>query len=264
MILYRIIVIDSGIHYVTTQRSAVKMDTYHNPFFFDVNIQKANYLGVECTLSCEKDCYVLAVWGVPIYQLFILLNESWSSLKKAIISHVQCEKFSTKCLCSADPLLLIAGDKKVIEFKPRWDVDESQFETNVPSSRQTYPFVVIMLLQKAANVNQHLVVAMANVVHVSDNLLKFKSQLYGQYVKLSSGPVGSIKKIFLSSPEISHSDGEPFVLCIACYHRAVSPVFLPCRHACVCSVCSEFCKTCPVCRGPAYFYFELLDASRSN
>ncbi|XP_035226196.1 cell growth regulator with RING finger domain protein 1-like isoform X3 [Stegodyphus dumicola] len=206
MILYRIIVIDSGIHYVTTQRSAVKMDTYHNPFFFDVNIQKANYLAFR----------------------------------------------------------LIAGDKKVIEFKPRWDVDESQFETNVPSSRQTYPFVVIMLLQKAANVNQHLVVAMANVVHVSDNLLKFKSQLYGQYVKLSSGPVGSIKKIFLSSPEISHSDGEPFVLCIACYHRAVSPVFLPCRHACVCSVCSEFCKTCPVCRGPAYFYFELLDASRSN
>ncbi|KFM74502.1 hypothetical protein X975_05305, partial [Stegodyphus mimosarum] len=48
MILYRIIVIDSGIHYVTTQRSAVKMDTYHNPFFFDVNIQKANYLGTSC------------------------------------------------------------------------------------------------------------------------------------------------------------------------------------------------------------------------
>lgn len=38
------------------------------------------------------------------------------------------------------------------------------------------------------------------------------------------------------------------VLCRVCFEREISIVLLPCRHRILCSVCSDKCKKCPVCR----------------
>ncbi|XP_054709606.1 cell growth regulator with RING finger domain protein 1-like [Uloborus diversus] len=260
--LYQVVYSAGGIHYVNTERSPMKMTACHNPFFFDLNVNKSSYSGVECTLKSEKDCYIRVFWGVPIYLLFELLNRSWCDMKYSIITCVQDDSFSKKCICYDIPRLLHAGEEKNMYFKPGWNVDSSAFESPEAHTRQIYPFVVIMTLMKDVDMEPSLVVTMANVVHVPDKVLKLQSQLIGQYVKLSSGPVGLIKNIFLSSPATSSNGGITTDLCIACYHRAVSLVLLPCRHACLCAVCFEFCETCPICRGPANFYFELSTVPR--
>ncbi|KAK9073276.1 hypothetical protein SSX86_007600 [Deinandra increscens subsp. villosa] len=38
------------------------------------------------------------------------------------------------------------------------------------------------------------------------------------------------------------------VLCRVCFERELSVVLLPCRHWVLCSICSEKCKKCPICR----------------
>ncbi|KAL2935751.1 E3 ubiquitin-protein ligase XIAP [Bienertia sinuspersici] len=38
------------------------------------------------------------------------------------------------------------------------------------------------------------------------------------------------------------------VLCRICFERDISIVLLPCRHRILCSICSDKCKKCPVCR----------------
>jgi len=38
------------------------------------------------------------------------------------------------------------------------------------------------------------------------------------------------------------------VLCRVCFERDIAVVLIPCRHRILCSVCSEKCKHCPVCR----------------
>ncbi|KAJ7557508.1 hypothetical protein O6H91_05G129300 [Diphasiastrum complanatum] len=39
------------------------------------------------------------------------------------------------------------------------------------------------------------------------------------------------------------------VLCRVCFEREIAVVLLPCRHRILCSICSERCKHCPICRG---------------
>ncbi|GJT93756.1 transmembrane fragile-X-F-associated protein [Tanacetum coccineum] len=38
------------------------------------------------------------------------------------------------------------------------------------------------------------------------------------------------------------------VLCRICFEREINTVLLPCRHHILCSICSEKCQKCPVCR----------------
>lgn len=38
------------------------------------------------------------------------------------------------------------------------------------------------------------------------------------------------------------------ILCRVCFEREINIVLLPCRHRILCSVCSDKCKKCPVCR----------------
>ncbi|PWA34483.1 zinc finger, RING/FYVE/PHD-type, Transmembrane Fragile-X-F-associated protein [Artemisia annua] len=38
------------------------------------------------------------------------------------------------------------------------------------------------------------------------------------------------------------------VLCRVCFEREINTVLLPCRHHILCSICSEKCQKCPVCR----------------
>ncbi|XP_024972451.1 uncharacterized protein LOC112511182 isoform X3 [Cynara cardunculus var. scolymus] len=38
------------------------------------------------------------------------------------------------------------------------------------------------------------------------------------------------------------------ILCRVCFEREMSLVLLPCRHRVLCSICSEKCKKCPICR----------------
>ncbi|XP_071733202.1 uncharacterized protein [Rutidosis leptorrhynchoides] len=38
------------------------------------------------------------------------------------------------------------------------------------------------------------------------------------------------------------------ILCRVCFEREISIVLLPCRHRVLCSICSEKCKKCPICR----------------
>ncbi|PRD23436.1 UNVERIFIED_CONTAM: Cgrrf1 [Trichonephila clavipes] len=100
-------------------------------------------------------------------------------------------------------------------------------------------------------------IALATVVHLPDEGFPLSPQIIGQHVKTSNGGVCTVKKVYLSSPESSRIGGENIDLCLACYHRAITAVIIPCGHACVCTTCLEFCKNCPVCRGPSHSYFEL-------
>ncbi|GIX71290.1 cell growth regulator with RING finger domain protein 1 [Caerostris extrusa] len=83
-----------GIHYVNTERSALNMQVFHNPFTFEVNLQEATYSGIQCKFHGEKDFYLLTVWGVPIYQLFMLLNSTPRNLKHSISTLVKKVKNS--------------------------------------------------------------------------------------------------------------------------------------------------------------------------
>ncbi|CAI9096292.1 OLC1v1032395C1 [Oldenlandia corymbosa var. corymbosa] len=38
------------------------------------------------------------------------------------------------------------------------------------------------------------------------------------------------------------------ILCRVCFEEQIDTVLLPCRHHIICSICSEKCKKCPVCR----------------
>ncbi|KAF8790253.1 Cell growth regulator with RING finger domain like protein [Argiope bruennichi] len=248
---------NGGIHYVYTRRVELKMQTIHNPFLFEVNLHGANYSGVQCTFFGEKDYYLLAVWGVPIYQLFELLNSSPEFMKNSITSSSESETFSSICKSSSDLLLVEGGEKKTVVFRPqRGCVDEAEIKSKEEIIRSSYPFVAIMILKDNDNAENTLI-AMATAVHLPDDKLKLPAQIIGQHVKSSSGSVSAVKKIFVSSPETSRVDGESVHLCVACCIKTVSAVVMPCGHACVCTTCLERCKNCPVCRGPAYTYFEL-------
>ncbi|GIY20623.1 cell growth regulator with RING finger domain protein 1 [Caerostris darwini] len=246
-----------GIHYVNTERSALNMQVFHNPFTFEVNLQEATYSGIQCKFHGEKDFYLLTVWGVPIYQLFMLLNSTPRNLKHSISTLVKSEKFSKCCKSSNDVLLIKGGEMKTMVFKPyRGNANETDIKPNETFVRLTYPFVAIMVLQEQ-DISESLVVAMATAVHLPDERLELPAQIVGQHVKLSSGSVNTIRKIYISSPETSRIGGENVDLCLACYHRAISVVIMPCGHACVCYQCLKLCRNCPVCRGSAYSYFEL-------
>ncbi|GBL90492.1 Cell growth regulator with RING finger domain protein 1 [Araneus ventricosus] len=245
-----------GIHYVYTRRVALNMQTIHNPFLFEVNLHGANYSGVQCTFCGEKDYYLLALWGVPIYQLFELLNSHPEILKNSITSSSVNEMFSSICKSSSDLLLVEGGEKKTVVFRPqRGCTDEAEIKPEEAIIRSSYPFVAIMILKDHAN-TENTLIAMATAVHLPDEKLKLSAQIIAQHAKSSSGPVCSVRKIYVSS-ETSRVDGENIHLCLACCTKAVSTVIMPCGHACVCTTCLEQCKSCPVCRGSAYTYFEL-------
>ncbi|CAI9266896.1 unnamed protein product [Lactuca saligna] len=59
------------------------------------------------------------------------------------------------------------------------------------------------------------------------------------------GEQTEIKKI--SQQEYETLQNEK-ILCRVCFEREISIVLLPCRHWVLCSVCSEKCKKCPICR----------------
>ncbi|CAL1263665.1 unnamed protein product [Larinioides sclopetarius] len=232
------------------------METIHNPFCFEVNLHGANYSGIQCTFYCEKDCYMLAVWGVPIYELFELLNSDPEILKNSITSSSASEMFSSICKSSSDLLLVKGGEKKTVVFRPqRGCTDEAEIKPKEAIVRSIYPFVAIMIL-KDHDSTENTLIAMATAVHLPDEKLKLSARIIGQHVKSSFGPVSSVKKTYVSS-ETSRVDGENIHLCLACCTKAVSTVIIPCGHACVCTTCLEQCKNCPVCRGTAYTYFEL-------
>ncbi|KAI3513276.1 hypothetical protein L1887_20605 [Cichorium endivia] len=59
------------------------------------------------------------------------------------------------------------------------------------------------------------------------------------------GEQTEIKKI--SQQEYETLQNEK-ILCRVCFEREISIVLLPCRHWALCSMCSEKCKKCPICR----------------
>ncbi|GFY57006.1 cell growth regulator with RING finger domain protein 1 [Trichonephila inaurata madagascariensis] len=256
----RIIVLsmyEGGLHYVQLEKNAVAMQTIHNPFSFEVKDEQASYSGVKCTFSCERDYFLLAVWGVPIYQLFALLHQNPRDLKNSLTSLARDKNFSYKCKSSNDVLTLKGGEEKTMIFKPQKGYSsEADIRPNGAFLRTSYPFVAVMLLQDLDVVGE-LVIALATVVHLPDEGFPLSPQIIGQHVKTSNGVVCTVKKVYLSSPESSRIGGENIDLCLACYHRAITAVIIPCGHACVCTTCLEFCKNCPVCRGPSHSYFEL-------
>lgn len=248
---------EGGIHYVHTQKTAVRMQAFHNPFTFEVKDEQASYSGVKCTFSCEQDCYLLALWGVPIYQLFALLHQNPRALKNSLTTLAKDKNFSYKCKSFCDMLLLKGGEEKTMVFRPhKGFTSEVDIRPNGAFLRTSYPFVAIMLLQDP-DIAEDSVIAFVTAVHFPDEGFRLPAQILGQHVKTSDGVVSTVKKIYLLSPESSRIGGENIDLCLACYHRAISAVIIPCGHACVCTTCLEFCRNCPVCRGPSYSYFEL-------
>ncbi|GFT90149.1 cell growth regulator with RING finger domain protein 1 [Nephila pilipes] len=259
-LVFRLIVLSmyaGGIHYVHTERTAVIMQRFRNPFTFVIKKEQASYSGVKCTFCCEQDCYLLAVWGVPVYQLFELLHQSPRDLKNSLTTLAKDRNFSYKCKSFNDVLLLKGGEEKTMVFKPhKGFTKEADIKPNEAFLRTSYPFVAIMLLQDL-DITENLVIALVTAVHLPDEGLLLPVQIVGQYVKTSNGLVSTVKKIYLTSPESSRVGRENIDLCLACYHRAISAVIIPCGHACVCTTCLELCRNCPVCRGPSYSYFEL-------
>lgn len=256
--VYNIVANPSGIHYVNFERQPLQMTCSYNPLSFEANYTTASYSGITCVLKSHQECHVQALWGVPISALFELLHGDWQVLVNAVITRVPAEKFSSKCICANDPFQLSAGEEKTIEFKLPWHSDTAMSFQEGKHMREIYPFVVLMvLIKKSEAVPEPYVVAMANAVHVPDKNLLLYPQLIGQFIKIASGHVGQVKTVFLSSPATSEDDGDKYDLCLACYHRPVSVVFLPCRHACLCRVCFDLCERCPVCRAASLCFFEL-------
>lgn len=48
-------------------------------------------------------------------------------------------------------------------------------------------------------------------------------------------------------------------VCVVCRELPVTRAFLPCRHACICGLCSRHLRYCPMCRGLIQSYFKMQD-----
>lgn len=48
-------------------------------------------------------------------------------------------------------------------------------------------------------------------------------------------------------------------VCVVCRELPVTRAFLPCRHACICGLCSRHLRYCPMCREFIQSYFKVQD-----
>ncbi|KAL9952387.1 hypothetical protein ACROYT_G039637 [Oculina patagonica] len=190
-----------------------------------------------------------------------------------------------------------SGSDVEISAVPASDAEyESPTSSNVTTSSLTYALVVtVEMCGRDELGTQQLtdIVALITAINFSHSPAgKCTSSIAMQCVQTAEGKIYSMKKLFVvesddntetqtlsssqststqvassssslsSSPEdISFSPLSDLInaVCIVCRALPVTRAFLPCRHACVCGLCFQQLKYCPMCRGVIQSYFKVQD-----
>lgn len=257
--LIQVIISDTGIHYVESQRCPLYMEPLDSPFTFSINIDSASYSGIRCTVKSKQPCFVQALWGVPFDRLVHLMSCETNLLRRAITTFEAIEMFGMNCIDYHVPQLIPANEEANLEYKPRDHTESSLMQPNLVENRVLVPFVLLMVLENDDTVRDTTVVAMANVIHVPNSCIRRPSFMKYQIIKLASGIIGNVEQIYHSSS--LNNDNS----CLICYMRPASIVFIPCRHCCLCNVCYEsltdyqagYHDRCPVCRQTPARLFQL-------
>ncbi|RAL40174.1 hypothetical protein DM860_008314 [Cuscuta australis] len=74
-----------------------------------------------------------------------------------------------------------------------------------------------------------------------------KAELVEEIWRLQAALCEQADESELNQEEVEKLQNEK-VLCKICFEKQINVVLLPCRHHILCSMCSEKCKKCPICR----------------
>ncbi|CAH9104632.1 unnamed protein product [Cuscuta epithymum] len=74
-----------------------------------------------------------------------------------------------------------------------------------------------------------------------------KAELVEEIWRLQAALGEQTEESELNQEEFEKLQNEK-VLCKICFEKQINVVLLPCRHHILCSICSEKCKKCPICR----------------
>jgi len=241
--------------------SPIKSQRLRNPFLLKIDpksISIDNYTnGIELNVVCDCSFWLFSFWAVNIYSFHQKLATSWDILKNQLIDGKFVEN---SALFSNDPELYQDEYNKIThKITPPENLDRSTFGAN---QRDRYPLVVLLALNDREIEDQveiNDIVLLVSIIHLKDNVIPLETSTIAQYIKRKSGIVLNLQDLYVST-----DGGDNMPYCVICQESYITRALLPCKHACVCSVCFQRIELCPLCRSTIQNFIPFNQNSPQN
>ena len=215
---------------ITYIKPTIPFNKVNIPFKLNVcNPQSATEGYLNLILRCSEISEVSYFWGVETNFLAQLaLDGRIRSIDKISNNSIQCD----------EPILLDPGEHQL-------NIKSDKISLG-PVPRKRVPLVVLCSTVYPINTP---VVNLLTVIHIKDQHCLYITRKLNELIYVQQGENQIDNHIGKWVPLYKYYAENESSLCIVCQENTVSHILLPCRHACLCSICcNKIADRCPMCR----------------